>query len=65
MASLKSSVIGIPSGKMGGVIVRIRNGKPFYYSLPLNFKMSMSAAAALVRIRPRYFCVRPDLPELD
>jgi len=45
MASLKSSVIGIPSGKMGGVIVRIRNGKPFYYSLPLNFKMSMSAAA--------------------
>jgi len=45
MASVRSSVIGIPSGKIGNIIIRIRNGKPFYYSIPENFKMSNSAAA--------------------
>ncbi len=49
MASNKSSVIGIPSGKVGNVIIRIRNGKPFYYSLPANFKASKSKAAVRVR----------------
>ncbi len=42
MAEGKSSVIGLPSGRIGNVIVRIRNGKPFYYSVPVNFKISKS-----------------------
>ena len=45
MAANNSSVLGIPSGKIGNVIVRIRNGKPYYYSVPANFRISKSKAA--------------------
>ncbi len=45
MALLKSPVIGVPSGKVGDLIIRNRNGKSFYYKAPVNFKISKSAAA--------------------
>jgi hypothetical protein len=53
MAKLKGTVVGLPSGKCGDIVYRIRYGEPFMYKACQDFHKSESDASKAIRERMR------------